>query len=464
MEQMSTTKLNYKRTILVGFAFMSICSFWQLYNFVIPLILKNTFHVNDSISGYVMAADNVLALLLLPLFGKLSDKTNTRLGKRTPFIMFGTISAAILMVVLPMTDWNATLINNGKAPIFGDFQLNFILFCVALGVLLLAMSTYRSPAVALMPDVTPKPLRSKGNAIINLMGALGGIFAYGVIAVAATKIVDIDETTKIGTKYASYFNIFAIVAGFMVAALIVLLCTIRENKLVALMPHDEEDDVTKEITTDETPTAKPEKLSGAVRLSLIMILLSVALWYIAYNAVETAYSRFVTVEWGLNESVGSTMMIVAMLVATVSYIPVGLISSRIGRKKVILGGVVIMGLAFLGACFINSYSWLAYVIMSVIGVGWASINVNSYPMVVEMSKGSSVGKYTGYYYAFSMAAQIITPILSGYMFDLFDGYKMLFPYAVFFTALAFITMLFVRHGDNKPEATKSVIESFDVED
>ncbi len=386
MEQMSTTKLNYKRTVLIGFAFMSICSFWQLYNFVVPLILKHTFHVSDGISGYIMAADNVLALFMLPLFGKLSDKTDTRLGKRTPFILFGTLASVILMTVIPLVDWNVTRMNNGGTASFGSAQLNFILFFVSLGLLLLAMSTYRSPAVALMPDVTPKPLRSKGNAVINLMGALGGIFAYGVIAVVAPKIRDIDPVTGSGTKDGSYFNLFAIVGGFMVAAAIVLVCTIRENKLVALMPHDEEDDLPAEAESETA--SKPEKLSRGVKTSLVFILLSVALWYIAYNGVETAYSRFAISEWGIDEGTASTMMIIAMLVATVSYIPVGIISSKIGRKKVIIGGVAIMGLAFLAACFLNSYSWTAYVIMSVIGIGWASINVNSYPMVVEMSKKS----------------------------------------------------------------------------
>lgn len=461
MEMMSTTKLSYKRTIFVGFAFMAICSFWQLYNFVVPLILKHTFHVDDMISGFVMAADNVLALFLLPLFGKLSDNTSTKLGKRTPYILFGTITSVILMTIIPIVDWNATKLSNGEAASFGSAKFNFIVFFIALGLLLIAMSTYRSPAVALMPDVTPKPLRSKGNAVINLMGALGGIFAYGIIAVVAPKIENIDEITGFGTKSGSYFNLFAIVGGFMAAAAIVLVCTINENKLVALVPHDEDDDVPAQ--TEEKPAAK-QKLPRDVRTSLVFILLSVALWYIAYNGVETAYSRFAIDEWGISEGTASVMMIVAMLVATVSYIPVGIISSRIGRKKVIMGGVAIMGLAFLAACFLNEYSWVAYVIMCVIGIGWASINVNSYPMVVEMSKGSDVGRFTGYYYAFSMAAQIITPILSGALFSLVGSYDVLFPYAVTFTALALVTMCFVRHGDNKPQTAGSALEAFDMED
>ena len=156
------------------------------------------------------------------------------------------------------------------------------------------------------------------------------------------------------------------------------------------------------------------------------------------------------------------MMIIAMLVATASYIPVGQLSARLGRKKVILGGVSLLAIAFLTGFLMPHYSIMAYVIMAVIGIGWAAINVNSYPMVVEMSKGSDVGKYTGLYYTFSMSAQILTPILSGYLFKHF-GYEAMFPYALAFSVLAFITMLFVKHGDNRPEA-RGGLEAFDVED
>lgn len=418
-------KLNYKCTFFIGLAFMSISSFWQLYNYIIPLILKNTFQVTDDISGYVMAADNVLAVLLLPIFGALSDKTHTRFGKRKPFIVAGTFLAAALMLLIP----------------YANTRKNLPMLILVLALLLIVMSAYRSPAVALMPDVTPKPLRSKGNAVINLMGALGGIFTYLVI-----------------TAFADHYTlIFAIVASFMVACAVVLMLTIHENRLVAQMPQ-------------EDPPAASEKTEGgplppAVKKSLLFLLLSVSLWFMAYNAVETAYSRYVQDVWGKSESVGSTMMIVAMLVATASYLPVGLLSAKLGRKKVILGGVILMGAAFLTGFFLPHYSIAAYFIMGMIGIGWAAINVNSYPMVVEMSRGGNIGKYTGYYYTFSMAAQILTPILSGYLFAYTPwGYHIMFPYAVFFTILALITMLFVHHGDNRPDQPQSKLELFDIED
>lgn len=199
-------KLNYRRTVLVGMAFLSICAFWQLYDNVVPLILKNTFHVPDDVAGVIMALDNILALFLLPLFGKLSDGCRTRLGKRMPFILGGTLAAVILMNLLPLADKTQ----------------NLALFIVALGLLLIAMGTYRSPAVALMPDVTPKPLRSKGNAIINLMGALGGVFTLGVTGFLVSK-------NAAGRE--DYTLLFLAVSLLMAVSVILLLATIRENKL-----------------------------------------------------------------------------------------------------------------------------------------------------------------------------------------------------------------------------------------
>ncbi len=422
-------KLNYKRTFLIGLAFMAISAFWQLYDNAIPLMLKKTFNVTDDVSGYIMAADNLLAVFLLPLFGSLSDKVRTRFGKRKPFIIVGSCLAAAIMLLVPMA-------NNQK---------NLLVFVIILGVLLVVMSSYRSPAVALMPDVTPKPLRSKGNAVINLMGALGGIMTYLVIAFLIK-----DQSL------ANYTYVFAIIAGFMVTCAIVLGLTINENKLVAEMPEEKE---------EKTADGKAAPMPRDVKRSLFFILISVSLWFMAYNAVNTAYSRYVSEVWGKSQSTGATMMIIAMLVATASYLPVGQLSAKLGRKKVILGGVALLAFAFLTGFLLPHYSIMAYVIMAVIGIGWAAINVNSYPMVVEMSKGSDVGKYTGLYYTFSMSAQILTPILSGYLFAYLPwGYRVMFPYALVFSILAFITMLFVRHGDNRPDAPKDALEIFDTED
>lgn len=432
-------KLNYKRTLLVGFAFLSICAFWQLYDNVIPLILKNTFHMKDSLVGVVMAMDNVLALFLLPFFGKLSDKCHTKLGRRTPFILGGTAAAVILMNILPYAD------NHEK----------LLLFVIPLGLLLIAMGTYRSPAVALMPDVTPKPLRSKANAIINLMGALGGVFTLGVTGL----LVHAGATGR-----NDYTMLFLAVSLLMAISVIVLVLTVRENKLaaeVAAMETDEE----KEVEAEEKKESGKAfgELAPDVRRSLWLILFSVAFWFMGYNAVTSAFTRYMQVQWGYDIKAASLCLMVATVGAVLSYLPVGILSSKFGRKKLIQAGVILLAVCFATAGLFTAFHPAVFVVFALVGVAWAMINVNSYPMVVEISKSGDVGKYTGYYYTFSMAAQIITPILSGLLLE-HVGYQTLMPYATVMVAISFVTISLARHGDNKPEPPKSKLEAFDVGD
>ena len=354
-----TVKLNYRRTLLIGLAFFSICAFWQMYDTLIPLILRDTFHIGDSLSGVIMAADNVLALALLPLFGKLSDRTDTRLGKRMPYIAGGTLLAIVLIAGLSGAD----------AP--GRFGL----FIALLMLLLIAMGTYRSPAVALMPDVTPKPLRSKANAIINLMGALGGVYALAAVRLLVGTHAD---------GRANYAPVLYAVAGLMAVSVLLLVWRVNENALRAenADPKEAED------------AAPGGKLPPDQARSLLLILCSVALWYMGYNAVTTAYSKYVTRMWGDLSGAANCLMI-ATGGAVVSYVPVGIISSKIGRKKMILIGVVVLALCFALAGMVKVFSPLVYALFVIIGFAWAAINVNSYPMVVEISRSGDVGKYTG---------------------------------------------------------------------
>lgn len=419
-------KLNYRRTFFVGLAFLSISAFWQLYDTIIPLILSDTFGLKETLTGMVMSVDNVLALFLLPLFGAFSDRVNTRLGKRTPFIIVGTMFAVISMVVLPIADLNR----------------NLPLFVIALGIVLFAMGTYRSPAVALMPDVTPKPLRSKANAIINLMGAAGGVITLLLIKVLVKK-----------SEHPNYSYVFWTVAAIMVLAVAVLVATIKENKERIKEPEEIE---------IEIETKKEEKLEKPIRKSLTFLLVSVSLWFIAYNAVTTAFSRYAVKVWGLEGGSFANSLLVATVAAIISYIPIGMISSKVGRKKTILLGIIVMSVAYFCGFFFTNYSPVITLIFVFVGFGWAAINVNSYPMVVEMSRGCDVGKFTGLYYTFSMSAQIITPILSGMLLE-HVSYRTLFPYALFFSMASFATMLLVKHGDVIPDK-KSKLECFDVED
>ncbi len=442
-------KLNTTRTVLVGFAFLSICAFWQMYDNLVPLMLTNTFHVDETLSGAIMAADNVLALFLLPLFGGLSDKCRSKLGRRRPFILFGTVAASLLMVGLP-------LINDSYAAAAAPWKL--WAFIGILGLLLLSMATYRSPAVALMPDVTPKPLRSKANAIINLMGAVGG-----VIYLLITSFL---YQTKPGDSgHVSYVPLFLIVAGIMLAALVVVLTCVNEPKLCEEQAEYEKAHPEQNLAATNEAT-HTEELPADVKRSLSFLLVSIALWFIGYNAITTWFTTYAQNVWNMSLGSASLCLTVATVGAIASYIPVGSVASKIGRRKTIRFGVCLLASCFFAAfvytLFSKEFSPLLYVLFVLVGVAWASINVNSLPMVVEMCKGSDVGKFTGLYYTFSMSAQTITPIVAGFLLNNVS-YQALFPYAAFFVACAFVTMGFVKHGDNKVEAKKG-LEAFDIED
>ena len=448
-------KLDNKRTILVGFAFLAISAFWQVYDNIIPLILKYFFGIGDTLSGAIMALDNIFALIMLPIFGAWSDRISHRRGKRTPFIFIGTILAVIFMLMLPEAA-------NSR---------NVIWFVGALFMTLISMSIFRSPAVSLMPDVTPKPLRSKGNAIINLMGAVGIIMALGLIMVLVG-----DGNTP------DYEPLFISIAVIMVAALLIILFKVDENKMVAQRiaqekawgisdegdgEEDEQKAAGKEPGSGNNAGSQPEsgntKLPGPVKKSLIFLLLSVAFWYMAYNAVTTAFSKYATEMWGMEGGDFAGALMVASVGALVSFIPVGVVSSRLGRKKVILFGVALLAASFFTGFLFKKTNFVVNIVFFIVGVAWASINVNSYPMVVEMCKGDDIGKFTGMYYTFSMAAQVLTPVLSGAFLE-HIGYWTLFPYATAFSVIAFLTMLMVKHGDSKPIPARNKLEAFDIDD
>lgn len=426
-------KLNYKRTFFVGLAFMSICAFWQMYDNIIPLMLKDTFGMGETVTGVVMAMDNVLALFLLPLFGALSDKVNTPFGKRTPLIVIGTVAAVISMSFIP----------------YADKKSDITMFLIALGIVLVAMGSYRSPAVALMPDLTPKPLRSKANSVINLMGAVGGVYTLLMI-----KLLVSDDSK-------GYIPLFLSVSAIMIIAVVLLLVTIREKKLAGIINLEE--GIVHTPEEEANIRAAGERMPKDVRKSFILILASIFLWFFAYNAVTTAYSRYTQEVWGLENGGFTDSLLVATIAAIFSYIPIGIIASIIGRKKTIIGGILMMTGSYLCGALFTDYSTLINLVFAFTGIGWAAINVNSYPMVVEMCKGSDIGKYTGMYYTFSMSSQILTPIVSGALLE-YVSYRTLFPYAVVFSVASLCTMLFVKHGDSKPPKKKNLVENFDVED
>lgn len=503
-------KLNYKRIILVGFAFFLIQAFWQAYDNTIPMILTNKFGMSQAWSGAIMALDNVLALFMLPLFGAISDKHHSKWGRRTPFIVVGTLIAAVMLIALSFVD-NAQLHHisdvaaiddpaaletiydreadetlltpggqkfvlsrqftkeeftqirsqitvDGAAVTNPDYTnyvmparqacawdatakspVTLVFFIALLLVILVSMAVFRSPAVALMPDVTLKPLRSKANAVINLMGSAGGILVLVLGMVFATSAVR--------NSLMSYTAYFAVIAAIMLAALVVFMLTVRENEWAAEM---QQQSVELGLEDQEEAATGERKLSVDEVRSLIFLLLSIVLWFFGYNAVTSKYSVYAS---NILHKDYNLTLIIAQAAAIISYLPVGFIASRVGRKKTILAGVVMLTAAFTTASFMSAESptMLMNAMFALAGIAWATINVNSFPMVVEMCSGGNVGKYTGFYYTASMAAQVATPMLSGLLMDRM-GMHVLFPYAAVFTALAFVTMLFVRHGDSRPEA------------
>ncbi len=301
---------------------------------------------------------------------------NTGLGKRMPFILTGTVLAVIFMMMLPAAD------NTG----------NFIWFVIALFATLLSMGLYRSPAVALMPDLTPNRLRSKANAVINLMGAVGGVYTLVMIKLLVGK----GDTPD-------YMPLFVSVAALMAIAVGVLVITIRENALKKKLADELAEPVKENECAETGGNAQKTVLSKEVKRSLWFMLASIFLWFTAYNAVTTAFSRYTKVVWKLEGGGFADCLMVATIAAIVSYIPIGYIAGRFGRKKTIMGGVLLM------------------------------------------------------------AAQIFTPILSGALLENIS-YRTLFPYALVFSLLAFLTMTQVKHGDVKPVRKESLLEHFDVED
>ncbi len=442
-------KLNNKRTVLVGLAFLSISAFWQMYDGIVPLILTHTFNLNETVSGAIMAADNILALFLLPFFGALSDRTDTRTGKRMPFILFGTGCAIILMNILPLID---NSYYNSPSP------FKFVSFVIVLCLLLVSMGTYRSPAVALMPDVTPKPLRSKGNSIINLMGAVGGLIYLAVAAVMYP------NSRVAGLAHVNYQPLFIVVSSVMFIAIAVLFLTIKEPKLSR--ENRELEAQHPEWNLAEDDGSGNDVLPREVKRSLGFLLASIALWFAGYNGVTTWFTTYISVVMGQSLGGASTCLLIATGGAIVSYIPVGVVASRVGRKKTIQFGVILLAVCFALGYFLttifDSINLIMFVVFALVGLAWASINVNSLPMVVEMCKGSDIGRFTGFYYTASMSAQVITPILAGFLLRNV-GYTVLFPYAAFFVTMSFVTMLFVRHGDAKAEAKTSLAAFEDMD-
>ena len=530
-------KLDFKRTLFVGFAFMGIMCFWEVYDYIMPLILQRMFGMSYTEYGVIMALDNMLAIFLLPLFGHLSDKRNSRIGRRTTFILWGTILAVAFMIcmavvehveyglvtkidvddpnavydymlqygsnwtgeekasidafiagwnnadiqtwfnglkagTLELTDAQTALYNKDFLTPFYETQRLYaaqvrgenvgllVAFIIMLLAVLVAMASYRSPAIALMPDVTPKPLRSQANALITFMGGAGGLVSIIIYTVYNTLAPE---------RYsASHIWLFVTLGIIMLLMLIAFMSVVRENKFVQMRNEEEK----RWNVVDEEEVHCNEPLGKEKRLSFFLILATVFMWFMGWNAIKSHLTTYATTILKFEDSFVSVINILNGAGGAIALLPVALLAAKFGRKKTILMGVVIAVCAFIPCIFLNdSMNKIGLmagftICFLVAGFGLVIINVNTLPMVTELAKGSNVGQYTGYYYVASMTAQAITPIIGGAILDhTSDDQKgLLFVYGIACIAVSFITMFFTKHGDNRPERKKKVVEYFGEEE
>lgn len=393
-------KLDYKKTLLIGLAFFSASMVWPIYNSYVPIFLEK-YLSSTFLIGIIMTIDNIFAVVFQPIFGALSDKVNTRYGRRMPFLLVGVPLGAIFFSLIPF-----------------EFSLASLMLFVILTNF--SMSIYRAPAVALMPDLTPPPLRSKANGVINLMGGIAAVIAFG----AGGALYKIDRHYP-----------FFMASIIMVIAVILLYSFVKEPKNI----HK------KSETEDDAAVKDKSKLRGQF-LSLVFLLLAIFFWFTGYQAVEAFFSLYGKHILGINEGDASILLMFFSASFVIFSIPAGIIATKFGRKRTIMTGIVGLLIIFIALTMIRSVA-IIRILLIIGGLLWGSINVNSYPMVVEMATSGGIGKYTGYYYFFSSMAAIVSPALFGWIRDLVDSYQPLFIYAAVSFLFALFFMMLVKHGE-----------------
>jgi Na+/melibiose symporter-like transporter len=404
---------NKKKIFILGFGFFGVSIIWAMYNAYVPIFLKS-FKLTSFIIGIVMTVDNIFAILLLPFLGALSDRTRTRLGRRRPYILAGAPLAMLFFLLIPYT----RLFENLALMMFTIILMN------------LSMAFFRTPVVALMPDITPSHFRSQANGIINFMGGLGALLVF----FAGKPLYDSNIT-------------YPFIAGglLMLLACLIVVFTIKEDRPFI----EEEDREGKKPTVSfrESFSAFYENIKDIFSgdRSLLFILFSIFFWFVGFNSIETFFTSYAKFYLGIKESTGALVLGVFSLSFMISALVTGYIGAKKGRNKTIRAGLLIITVIMITSMLFRNFIYIA-ILFLIGGFGWALINVNSLPMVVDMTSLKKVGGYTGLYYFFSQAANIVAPPLSGISIDLF-GYPSLMVFASFFFILSFITMHFVRRGE-----------------
>lgn len=390
-------KMDYKKTFILGFGFFAISLCGALYDSYVPIFLSR-FISSEMVIGFLMTMDNYAGLFLQPFFGSLSDRTKTRAGKRMPFLLIGMPLSALLVSLIPLHNGLVTLL------------ITIVLYN-------LVMASYRSPTVALMPDITPKPLRSKANGVINLMGGVGSVIAFFVGSMLY----------KINKAY-----------PFFMAAALLLICIV----ILYLKIKEKRDSLNYENPEEEGKHAIKEKFSFKGMRNVLFLLFAIFFWFVAQNSVATFFTLYGKEYLHVNEALASSKLTYFSLSMVVFALPAGLIGTKIGKKKTIVIGLVTMILVFGGLLFSGSIDAIGYMFI-ISGVGWALININSYPFVVSMTTGPMIGRYTGYYYVFSSLAAIVSPPLVGGLIQVF-GYGILFQYSVIGFIVSLLCILMVK--------------------
>ena len=470
----STLKLNYKRTFIIGFAFFGILLLWQVYDSWCPTFLTvlfkealgaATIEEVQYLVGIMMALDNLAALIMLPIFGALSDKTHTKIGKRMPYILVGTFCCAVAFPFVPV--------------FFHFHNLGGTIAMMAIVVFFAMM--YRNPAVSLMPDITPKPLRSKANGIINIMGYIGGAFATVVgIVFVLSSYLGVDSSNWLnGTA-----NIWLIEAPFLVASVLmiisalVLFFLINENKVEEEVKPEME--LGEKLAQVENSVAHDDEkpMSKANKIMLFLILGAEFLWFMADNGIGTFMGNYTLYYLHCQTSSNMINTIVGGVGSVVGFLIGGILAGKIGRKWTIMSGLGLTTVALLVWLILslsipvtipeegyNSFPIYLYFIWAIKGFGMSLVHVNSYPMVVELCSSKKVGRFTGFYYASSMAAQTITPVALGSLLLLESfSFQLLPVYALVLVAVAAIIFMFVKNIKIKKEKVKKGLEALDVDD
>ncbi|HLC35940.1 MAG TPA: MFS transporter [Anaerolineales bacterium] len=446
-------RLNYGQIFTLGFGFLSTSILWSVYNTYVPVIMQSRFSLGAAAIGFLMTLDNMAALFIQPMIGVVSDRTRTRIGRRMPYLLIGAPIAAVAFAFIP----------NART---------FSAFIAAIAVMLLFAALYRTPVIALMPDLVPSPLRSQANGIINLMGGVGGVLAY----IGGGLLYDVNPGLP-----------FWLGAALTVIAILIVIFAIREPREPMATAADSQElaDMLPSVTLLVVSllmwglgnwwlegirgelvkglgylvmaagfilflVTRLRRLPQGNRGSLLRLLLAIFCWFVGFNAIETFFSLYGVNVLHIKPSLAGILMGVANLTFIIFALPSGFIAARVGRRRTILWGLAIFSVLLLIAFFIPVMAVIA-VALGLGGMAWALVNVNSLPMVLDSAQQDQAGTSTGLYYLFSTVAAIAGPIANGQVIERTgNNYNLIFLIAPFFFVIAFLLMLGVRHGEALP--------------